>query len=129
VAGDNNGVTDVFVHDLSTGTTTRVSVSSTGAQANGASFALGHKAISDDGNLVVFESDATNLGGTGSPVYYVRDRAAGTTTALAGVSATRNSTGVTISGDGLVAAFVTDDDAIMAGDTGGLFDVFLMAVP
>jgi len=97
--------------------------------ANGASFALGHKAISDDGNLVVFESDATNLGGTGSPVYYVRDRAAGTTTALAGVAATRNSTGVTISGDGLVAAFVTDDGSIVAGDTNDLFDVFIMAVP
>jgi Tol biopolymer transport system component len=129
VAGDNNSVTDVFVHDLSAGTTTRVSLSSAGAQANGASFALGHKAISDDGNLVVFESDATNLGGTGSPVFYVRDRAAGTTTALAGVSATQNSTGVTISGDGLVAAFVTDDGAIVAGDTGGLFDVFILAVP
>jgi Tol biopolymer transport system component len=129
VAGDNNGVSDVFVHDLLTATTTRVSVSSTGAQANGASFALGFRAISDDGNLVVFESDATNLGGTGSPVFYVRDRAAGTTTALTGVSATRNSTGVTISGDGLVAAFVTDDDAIVVGDTGSLFDVFIMAVP
>jgi len=129
VAGDNNGVTDVFVHDLTAGTTTRVSVGNTGAQANGASFALGHKAISDDGNLVVFESDATNLGGTGSPVFYVRDRAAGTTTALAGVAATQNSTGVTISGDGLVAAFVTDDGSIVAGDTGGLFDVFIMDVP
>jgi Tol biopolymer transport system component len=129
VAGDNNGVTDVFVHDLTAGTTTRVSLSSAGAQANGASFALGHKAISDDGNLVVFESDATNLGGTGSPVYYVRDRAAGTTTALAGVAATQNSTGVTISGDGLVAAFVTDDGSIVAGDTLGLFDVFILAVP
>jgi len=129
VAGDNNSVTDVFVHDLSAGTTTRVSLSSAGAQANGASFALGHKAISDDGNLVVFESDAANLGGTGSPVYYVRDRAAGTTTALAGVAATQNSTGVTISGDGLVAAFVTDDGSIVAGDTLGLFDVFILAVP
>jgi Tol biopolymer transport system component len=129
VPGDNNGVTDVFVRDLTAGTTTRVSLSSAGAQANGASFALGHKAISDDGNLVVFESDATNLGGTGSPTFYVRDRAAGTTTALAGVSATQNSTGVTISGDGLVAAFVTDDGSIIAGDTLGLFDVFIMAVP
>jgi Tol biopolymer transport system component len=130
VAGDNNGVSDVYVHDLTGGTTTRVSVSSTGAQATGGgSFALGHKAISDDGNLVVFESDATNLGGTGSTSFYVRDRAAGTTTALAGISGTFVSTGVTISGDGLVAGFVTDDSGIVSGDTGGLFDVFLMAVP
>jgi Tol biopolymer transport system component len=129
VPGDNNGVTDVFVRDLTAGTTTRVSVTDNGAQANGASFALGHKAISDNGAIIVFESDATNLGGTGSPAYYVRDRAAGTTTALAGVAATQNSTGVTISGDGLVAAFVTDDGSIVVGDTLGLFDVFIMAVP
>ena len=129
VPGDNNGVTDVFVRDLTAGTTTRVSVLDNGAQANGASFALGHKAISDNGSLVVFESDATNLGGTGSPAYYVRDRGADNTTALAGVAATQNSTGVTISGDGLVAAFVTDDGSIVAGDTLGLFDVFIMAVP
>jgi Tol biopolymer transport system component len=129
VAEDNNSVSDVYVHDLTTSTTTRVSVSSAGAQANGASFALGHKAISDDGNLVVFESDATNLGAAGSPAFYVRDRAAGTTTALAAVSGTFVSTGVTISGDGLVAAFATDDPGIVAGDTGGLFDVFIMAVP
>ena len=130
VAGDNNGVSDVYVHDLTTSTTTRVSVSSTGAQATGGgSFALGHRAISDDGNLVVFESDATNLGGTGSTNFYVRDRAAGTTTVLAGVTGTNVSAGVTISGNGLAAAFSTDEPGIVAGDTGGLFDVFIMAVP
>jgi Tol biopolymer transport system component len=128
VAGDNNSVSDVFVHDLSTGTTTRVSVSSTGVQANGASFALGHRAISDDGNLVVFESDATNLGGTGSRSFYVRDRAAGTTTALTAISPLELTEGPTISGDGLVAAFATGD-ALVPGDTLGLIDVFIMAVP
>ena len=41
VAGDNNSVSDVFVYDLSAGTTERVSVSSTGEQANGNSFVTG----------------------------------------------------------------------------------------
>jgi Tol biopolymer transport system component len=58
VSGDTNGVEDVFVHDLQTGTTRRVSVSSNGAQANGFS---GASDISGDGHLVVFSSNATNL--------------------------------------------------------------------
>jgi Tol biopolymer transport system component len=37
VTGDDNGFVDVFVHDRETGTTERVSVSSSGAQANGPS--------------------------------------------------------------------------------------------
>src|SRR5438132_9068365 len=37
VAGDANGVSDVFVHDRQTGTTERVSVASDGAPANNAS--------------------------------------------------------------------------------------------
>src|SRR5438105_9900836 len=37
VAGDTNGVSDVFVHDRQTGTTERVSVASDGTQGNGAS--------------------------------------------------------------------------------------------
>jgi Tol biopolymer transport system component len=129
VAGDNNGVSDVYIYNITSGTLERVSVTSTGAQATGGgSFALGHRAISNDGNLVVFESDATNLGGTGSTNFYVRDRAAGTTTPLAAVSGTNVSAGVTISADGLVAALATDE-ALVSGDTLGLFDVFIMAVP
>src|SRR5437879_12424249 len=37
VAGDTNGVSDVFVHDRQTGTTERVSVASDGTQGNGKS--------------------------------------------------------------------------------------------
>ena len=58
VAGDTNGKSDVFVRDTVTDTTVRVSVSSAGSEANGASYGGG---ISADGRFVVFESDATNL--------------------------------------------------------------------
>src|SRR5262245_65822933 len=44
VPGDTNGAADVFVRDRLTGTTERVSVSSTGAQANGNSGHLTGKA-------------------------------------------------------------------------------------
>ena len=58
VNGDTNGVEDVFVHDLQTGSTTRVSISSSGQQSNGSS---GSYDISGDGHLVLFGSNATNL--------------------------------------------------------------------
>lgn len=58
VSDDTNGVADAFVHDLQTGATIRVSVSSSGEQGNGSS---GSSDISDDGHLVVFGSSATNL--------------------------------------------------------------------
>lgn len=58
VAGDRNAVSDVFVHDLLTGTTSRVSVSADGEEANGASVVSG---ISADGRVVAFTSLADNL--------------------------------------------------------------------
>jgi len=60
VPDDENGVTDIFVHDERTGKTFRASVSSAGAEANGYS---GNATITTDGHLVVFESDASNLAG------------------------------------------------------------------
>jgi len=58
VSGDTNGTGDTFVRDRVAGTTTRVSVSGTGAQANARST---HAAISAGGQYVVFESLASNL--------------------------------------------------------------------
>jgi Tol biopolymer transport system component len=58
VHGDTNGVSDIFVHDLRTGTTTRESVASTGAQANAPCY---WPAISGDGRFLVFHSAASNL--------------------------------------------------------------------
>ena len=56
---DTNGQTDVFVHDLSTGETVRVSINSLEEEATGgpSSFA----AISGDGRFIGFESDADDL--------------------------------------------------------------------
>lgn len=58
VDDDSNGAADVFVRDVQGGSTTRVSLSSSGGQANAAS---SKPAISDDGRFVAFESYASNL--------------------------------------------------------------------
>jgi len=58
VAGDANGTSDVFVHDLQTGLTTRVSVDSSGAEANNGSDL---PSISGNGRFVAFASLASNL--------------------------------------------------------------------
>ncbi len=63
VAGDTNGLYDIFRKDLVTGEVVRVSTGSKNAQgqeaeANGSS---GEASISADGRYVVFESSASNL--------------------------------------------------------------------
>jgi Tol biopolymer transport system component len=58
VANDTNGVSDVFLRDRRTQTTTRASVADDGSQANGASL---YASLSPDGRFVAFESSAKNL--------------------------------------------------------------------
>ena len=74
VAGDTNGLNDIFVRDRQAATTTRVSVSLRGFEANGGSFL---PSINADGRFVAFSSEAPNLvpGDTnGAPDAFVHDR-------------------------------------------------------
>jgi murein DD-endopeptidase MepM/ murein hydrolase activator NlpD len=61
VPGDTNGVWDLFVHDMVSSETFRVSVASTGEQGNGSSRQWIRSSISNDGTLIAFESNASNL--------------------------------------------------------------------
>ena len=58
VAGDTNHQIDIFLRDLRTSQTRRVSVTSKGKQANGGSY---NPALSSDGRFVIFSSWADNL--------------------------------------------------------------------
>ena len=58
VPRDRNSASDVFVRDLRKSTTSLVSRSVSGESANGSST---HPAISADGNVVAFQSDASDL--------------------------------------------------------------------
>ncbi len=82
VAGDTNGLTDVFLRDRGSLTTVRANVSSSNQQANGP--AIGAPSIGD-GTFVAFASSATNLdaGDTNGAVdVFVRDVQLGTTTRI-----------------------------------------------
>jgi len=113
VAGDTNGVVDVFVRDNVAGVTERVSVASDGTQGDGPSRA---PAISDDGRFVAFETDATNLvagDADDDADVVVHDRQLATTTLVSTDVAVPaplgtddfEGTGAAISGDGSVVAF------------------------
>jgi Tol biopolymer transport system component len=131
VAGDANGVRDIFVRDLVAGTTERVSVGPNGAEADGASGFVG-PVITPDGRWVVFDSVATNLvAGDTNAVrdVFVRDRQAATTTrvtvATSGEQSNDMTIGAAISSDGRFVAFDSCGSNLVAGDTNGTCDVFV----
>ena len=82
VPGDTNGVPDIFLHDIATGLTERVSVTGEGTQGDGRSF---QPSVSGDGRFVAFASLASNLvpGDTnGFADVFLHDRQTGTTNRL-----------------------------------------------
>jgi Tol biopolymer transport system component len=128
VARDRNGRADVFVHDLVTGATTRVSMSSTGEEAVGFSFDPG---ISADGRFVTFSSSAANLvpgDDNDADDVFRHDTVTGTTELVSasagGTPAEGFSSGARPSGDGRLVVFTTDA-VLTTGDGNGLPDVFV----
>jgi Tol biopolymer transport system component len=129
VSGDTNAADDVFVRDRQLGTTERVSVDSSGLQANNFSVEL---AISGDGRFVAFRSAASNLvaGDTnGAFDVFVRDRLTGTTerssVSSGGVQGNGDSASPAISADGRYVAFESKATNLVTGDTNAHADVFV----
>lgn len=134
VPGDTNGKTDVFLYDRLRATVARVSVSTSGRQANGNS---SNPRISADGRYVCFSSAATNLvRGDRNRVQdvFVRDLLRGRTERV-----TLSSTGkeqnaalappfaqvCDLSADGRYVVFDSDATNLVRGDVNGRTDVFL----
>ncbi|MCB9433503.1 MAG: PD40 domain-containing protein, partial [Ardenticatenaceae bacterium] len=129
VSGDTNGNHDVFVHDLQTRTTSRVSVHSSGSQGNNASQAA---SISSNGRFVAFESYASNLvsGDSNSrPDIFVHDRQVGTTSRVSvdssGSEGNDYSFAPSISSDGRFVAFQSRASNLVSGDSNGAYDIFV----
>ncbi|HET6352247.1 MAG TPA: hypothetical protein VFG89_08975 [Coriobacteriia bacterium] len=134
--GDTNNDVDVFVHDMNTGVTTRVSVASDGSGAN----AYSHDSdISADGRYVVFSSEATNLvanDSNGDEDIFVRDLVEHTTkrvsvrTVMIGdvplnLQADNFSGAPCISADGRFVAFSSAAENLVANDNNGQADIFV----
>ena len=145
VAGDTNERRDIFVHDLDTGVTERISVSSAGVQSDGHSDGFGIRGgasfgpeISGNGRYVAFDSQATNLiaddtntcplqGGQSfpgpgqCPDIFVRDLLTDTTVRVSvdsgGAQSNGASTDPDINGDGSVTTFFSVATNLVAEDT------------
>ncbi len=109
VDDDTNALEDIFLHELSTGETTRVSVASDGTQANDRSY---YPSISADGRYIAYQSDASNLvvaDTNGVEDIFVHDTLTGETTRVSrasdGTEANQWSDQASISPDGLYVAF------------------------
>ena len=130
VANDTNGVTDVFVRDVQDGTTRMVSVSSSGASGNSTSQ---DPYISGNGRYVAFTSFASNLvqgDGNATSDAFVHDLETSKTYLVSmapnGGSGNQFSTALDISDDGryvLISSFASD---LIANDTNGATDVFVV---
>jgi cold shock CspA family protein len=138
VPNDTNGYKDIFVHDRQTGTTERVSVTSSGAQASGGfpgsvepsgSF---NPSVSADGRFVAFSSWATNLvpnDTNGGGDVFVHDRQTDTTERVSvdssGVQSYGGSSMPSISSDGRFVAFLSGASNLVPNDTNATTDVFV----
>ena len=131
IPNDTNGEADVFVRDMLTGLTERVSDGVWG-QSNGEA---GRAMISGDGLHVAFESDASNLVLIdNNSAYDVFVKQIGFNPTLVsrtpgGSSGNDNSFDPTISSDGMRVAFSTIATNLSATDTNGLADVYVYDVP
>ncbi len=130
VAGDGNGMLDVFLRDTQALTTERISVGIGGVDANGFSFAYD---VSNDGRYVLFVSDASNLvaGDTnGAYDLFLYDRTLATTELI-----TLSSGGVQSNGTSIIGASMTADAGLIvfdsaatnlvSGDTNKKYDIFV----
>lgn len=127
-AGDTNGHYDVFVRDLQAGTTTRVSVPTTGNSIGGDSFA---PSLSADGTTVAFTSNASDMVSNdlnSADDVFVRNLQAATTvlvsTSSAGVRGDHASFGPVLSANGQFLVFESVSTNLGTGAVSGQENVY-----
>lgn len=134
VADDNNDCKDIFRRDLRTSRVTRVNLGPEGREANAEA---SYPSIDQDGNLIVFESMATNLTATplqqnfDSQVYVARsaDQSVSLLSQRNGTFGNAPSFHPQISGDGKTVAFESMATNLTLDNNGGLGDILLADLP
>lgn len=131
---DDNHAYDVFVRNLTSGTTELISAHDPAlpsATANGPS-TLSSSSLSSDGRFIAFCSESDDLvpnDGNGVRDVFVRDLSGGTTTLVSadtnGVCGDGASTDSSISGDGRYVAFTSLAASLAPGDNNKYQDVFV----
>lgn len=128
---DTNGETDVYVRDVGHGITTLVSANGAGTDSgNNDSYAPW---LSADGRLVMFESQANDLGpvdGNSSATdLYVHDLGTGITQLVsmnnAGVGGNFSSTAARLTPNGRFVVFTSSATNLVATDTDTSYDIFV----
>jgi Tol biopolymer transport system component len=136
-AADTDTLTDVYVRDIGSSTTTLVSRASGASGAKG-DFHSGGAALSGDGRRVAFISSATNLSTAdvdGAYDVYVRDTVANTTTLVSragganGVKGNAISDHATTSADGRVVAFDSRATNLSPADPVPDYDQYVRELP
>lgn len=129
VGGDTNGYADIFVRDLATSTTKRISLDRTGGEADADS---ADPSISANGRLVAFDSSATDLvGGDTNAVtdVFVRDRKLKRTRRMsvstAGAEGDSSSRVPFLSANGAFVAFESEATNLVGGDSNARTDIFV----
>lgn len=129
-SGDTNDKADFFVHDISGGITSIVSVDSSGNLADDDSF---EGKISGDGSSFVFTSKATNLvsGDSNQCTDVFLRNLSGSTTVVLSINASsvfgdRASSNPDISNDGRFVVFQSRAGNLVSGDTNKYSDIFLV---
>jgi hypothetical protein len=130
VSNDTNNAYDIFVHDMQTGTTTRVSTATDGTQGNGNAWG---GSISGDGRYVVFQSAASNLVPNDKNFkddIFLHDRTTGETrrisvNPISGEEGNAHAREVVISADGRWIAFHSAASNLAASGSDGYGQIYL----
>jgi len=129
VPGDLNKVADAFVHDIQTGITEMVSVSSLGEQGN---YSTISGVISSDGRYISFSTGSNNLVPNDTnerPDVFIRDTVLGLTEIVSlsssGAQGNGTSSRESISADGRYVVFRSSATNLVPNDTNGQQDLFV----
>lgn len=130
VAGDTNGASDIYLRDITMGTTSRVSLSNGGGDPTGGASTT--PSLTSDARYVVFASTATNIvnGDTnGVQDIFVRDLAMSTNSRVSvdssGTQGGATSEYPSITFDGRYVAFLSSATNLVTTDTNGFDDIFV----